>query len=467
MRAFEAAKSEPWLITAEWLRTILEITAREHTITPEIIDRIDARREALATRKGRKLDQTQYTTKRGNVAVIDVAGPIVRYADFFSEVSGLTSTQHLALDIQAALDDLTVNAIVLNIDSPGGEATGIHELGNQIFAARQANGGNKPIVAYASGFAASAAYWIASATEEIVVDNTAMLGSIGVVFAVPDPTKKKASEIEIVSTQSPKKRLDVTTEAGRSELQRWADELATVFIDTVARNRGVAADAVLTDFGQGSMRIGQDAIVHKMADRTGSLEALITELSQPGYGRSRVAAALKTKGENMNPTTNPTAPMTEAPEVAALRSENERLKIESAENRKKAEDALKDKKKTEANAKVDAWEREGKLSGNATTEARLFFVALAAGEPVTVEGFEKMIAALPKFDTKRISQGAGAGDAAPKTTTDVTLDDFAKSATNPDAAKRIGTALAARQKTNPKFTRTDLFRELKEGKPAA
>lgn len=115
-----------------------------------------------------------------------------------------------------------------------------------------------------------------------------------------------------------------------------------------------------------------------------------------------------------------------------------------------------ERRKTDANAKVDAWERDGRLSGNATKEARAFYTALAVGEAVTAEGFEKVIAALPKFDTKRVAENAEGQIAVPT----VTKDDFAKAATNPEVSKRIAAAVALRQKDNPKFTFSDLRREV-------
>jgi len=61
---------------------------------------------------------------------------------------------------------------------------------------------------------------------------------------------------------------------------------------------------------------------------------------------------------------------------------------------------------TEANSRVDTWEREGRLTGNATAEVRKVYVAAVTGQPITPASIEAMINALPKFDTKRISQDA-------------------------------------------------------------
>ncbi|KEZ65412.1 hypothetical protein C5I_0136090, partial [Pseudomonas syringae pv. syringae FF5] len=110
---------------------------------------------------------------RNGVAIIPVVGPVFRYANLFTEISGATSTQVLATDLQSALDDPSIKSIILNIDSPGGVAAGINELADQIHAGRA----RKRIVAYVGGTGASAAYWLASAASEIVIDETALLGS--------------------------------------------------------------------------------------------------------------------------------------------------------------------------------------------------------------------------------------------------------------------------------------------------
>lgn len=265
--AFHLAASRPWLIQQESLESILQVAQRYGDP------------EALATRLGRPLDNARTVVMRGGVAVIPVAGPIFRYANMFTEISGATSTQVLATDIQAALDNKYVRSIVLDIDSPGGEATGINELAKLIASAR----GTKRIVAYAGGSMASGAYWLGSAADEIVIDETAALGSIGVVMSYLDTSVRDAKSdvrrVEIVSSQSPDKRLDPATDEGRAKVQEIVDALADVFVSAVAANRGVTKDKVLTDFGRGGVLIGTHAVQAGMANRIGSLESVIAELA--------------------------------------------------------------------------------------------------------------------------------------------------------------------------------------------
>lgn len=259
----------PWAITEDYLRLIVEIGLRQN-LDPA----------AVEAQTGRRLDNTRTVEERGGVAIIPVIGPIARYLNLFSEISGGTSIQVLAKDFTAALNNPEVRAILLNIDSPGGEANGVHEFANMVYAAR----GKKPIVAYVGGMGCSAAYWIASAADEIVTDATALVGSIGVVAAMPIP---EGDEIIFVSSQSPRKHPDVTTEDGKADIQYTIDALAYVFIESVARNRGKTIDEVLDTFGGGSVFVGKHALVVGMTDRLGSYEETLAGM----VGRERGGVA--------------------------------------------------------------------------------------------------------------------------------------------------------------------------------
>ncbi|MDV2774826.1 S49 family peptidase [Pseudomonas aeruginosa] len=285
MRAFELAASQPWLMLPEHLENLLAIAERMGDP------------QALVTREGERLNKARTVTVRNGVAIVPVTGPIFRYANLFTEISGATSTQVLATDIQRALDDTAVRSIVLNIDSPGGVASGINELAELVYEGRK----RKRIVTYAGGYLASAAYWIGSAAEEIVIDETAMAGSIGVIVeavAQPDgPDKPK--RYQVVSRNAPNKRPDVTTEEGRKKIGETVDALAEVFENKVARNLGVAAERIPEMGDYGGLLVGAAAVKAGLAHRLGSLEALITELAKPAATQPRKASmkVVKTTAE--------------------------------------------------------------------------------------------------------------------------------------------------------------------------
>jgi ClpP class serine protease len=290
--------TRPWAILPTAYSQVLDVINREGLNLAAARERRDDHAARAVELYGSKpMDGARYMTIRNGVAIIDVYGPIARRANLFSEISGGTSIDLLARDVTSALDNPAVQSLLLVFDSPGGEVTGVSELAAALYAAR----GRKPMHAYVDGMACSAAYWLASACDTITTNDTALLGSIGVVMAMPDPTKTNIKEIEIVSSQSPNKRPDVTTEAGRGQIQTMLDHLADVFIQAVAMHRGVSAETVLANFGQGGVFVGQHAVDAGLADRVGSFEDTLAGLVAQTTTRRPGAAAARhqPKGETM------------------------------------------------------------------------------------------------------------------------------------------------------------------------
>ena len=263
-QALTAISREPWCITPSALQTIIEIANRETNL------------EAVEARLGRPLENTRTVSTRGNVAVIPVTGAIIRYANVFTSISGGTALSILAQDFAEAVSNENIDTILLNIDSPGGQASGIAEFADMIRAS------NKRVVAYVGNQCASAGYWIASSADEIIANKSAMVGSIGVVYALTDRSeadkKDGVTHIDIVSHVSPKKRPDISSKEGQGQIQAWADKLGDLFIGAVADFRGVSVEKVLGDFGQGDMLIAEDALKAGMIDRLGDFESLIEEI---------------------------------------------------------------------------------------------------------------------------------------------------------------------------------------------
>jgi capsid assembly protease len=259
----------PWAITQPGLATILAVLTR--TNVPA---------EALERDRGALLsnDRNAEVTIRDGVAIVSAAGPMVRRGDFFSRVSSATSYERVAKDLGIALEDPSVRAILLQLDSPGGTVTGVSDLAAMISAGKR----TKPIVVHSDGEIASAAYWLASAATEIVASPTVVVGSIGVRMTMK---KEKASAndrmvtFEFVSSQSPYKSVDPETDAGRAQIMRTVDALTQVFIETVAANRNASVEKVLSDFGRGDLLVGQAALDAGMIDRLGTFEETLARLA--------------------------------------------------------------------------------------------------------------------------------------------------------------------------------------------
>jgi len=207
---------------------------------------------------------------RAGVAVIPVNGPLVRRDSLY-----LCCYPRLRRQLAVALERADVRAIVFDVDSPGGDALSLAELSDLIYAARA----QKPIDAVVRGYGCSAAYFIASAAQAIFAARDSIIGSIGTVMTLLDWSKFDEDlgiqEINIVSSQSPKKLPDPTTVEGRSQLQEEVDAIADVFVRSVARNRGVTPENVLTAYGQGGVFIGEHAVTAGLADGIATVDEVI------------------------------------------------------------------------------------------------------------------------------------------------------------------------------------------------
>jgi predicted RecA/RadA family phage recombinase len=237
-----------------------------------------------------------------------------------------------------------------------------------------------------------------------------------------DKESTKSTTFEFVSKQSPHKNIDPETEAGRTHLQQRADELGGAFVDGVAKLRGVSVDKVLSDFGGGRMLMGKAAVDAGLVDGMTSQEKMIQALKQKrrGYDASlsRVAATNNSKEsfmftKEMKVKLGLAETATDADveaRLVALQGVDARLQTLEGDLQKEREEKLlaqAEKAKAEANALVDGWEREGIVSGNAVVKTRTIAVAIASGQPVTMEMFSEHMAAMPKVDTDRIATGAG------------------------------------------------------------
>jgi signal peptide peptidase SppA len=271
LRILAEIHERPWAITDRSMRTILDV-----------LERPVADLEAVAARIGRPLENTGNRVEmRGPVAILGVEGPLFRFANLFTEISGATSVERLATDFTAALDNPQVQHIVLNVNSPGGQVDGINELADMI----RYGSSRKPVTAYVDGLAASGGYWLAAAANRIVANESSFLGSIGVVATITDnrdaQERQGVKRYEIVSSQSPLKRTDIRTEEGKLQIQAIVDSLAELFIGRLAAFRSVSRETVAEKFGRGGMFIARQAVDAGMADAVSNFEALVTDLSAP------------------------------------------------------------------------------------------------------------------------------------------------------------------------------------------
>lgn len=228
------------------------------------------------------------------VAVIPVVGVIANR----TQSMGVGADQ-IAQAVTHAARSARVDAIVLDMDSPGGTVTGVPEAANAVHEASKV----KPVVSVSNGGMGSAAYWIGSAANEVVVSPSSKAGSIGVYMLHEDWTAKMETEgvklTEISAGKyktegAPWKPLDEEADAYlRSEVAaayKW-------FTGDVARFRGVTPADVRNGYGEGRFLGAKEAVAAGLADRVATLDETIARLVMGGSNKKNAAKAESFIGE--------------------------------------------------------------------------------------------------------------------------------------------------------------------------
>ena len=267
-------REQPWAILPGTLAVIQDVI-RFRAAGGRLSDEdIQARIGDRADRSGGRM--------QGSVAVLPLHGIIAHRARMVDDLSGPggTSTESFAQGLRAALADPDVKSVLIDVDSPGGSAFGVQELADEIRASR----GRKPIVAVANSMAASAAYWLATAADELVVTPSGLVGSLGVFSAHEDVSKQLEQEgvkVTLISAGEYKTEgnpFEPLTDEARAEAKRMVDTYYKAFVGGVAKGRGVAMGAVEADFGQGRSVLAKEAVKRGMADRVGTFDAELARM---------------------------------------------------------------------------------------------------------------------------------------------------------------------------------------------
>ncbi len=224
----------------------------------------------------------------GGVATIEIRGTMTKYGSSLSQNPG--SLRLMRAVRQAAADD-AVKSILLVIDSPGGTVSGTGDLADAVADAGQ----RKPVVTYAEDLMASAAYEVGSQAGRVVINNDAVVGSIGTYAVLYDWSQLFAREgVKAVVIRAGQFKgagtpgTEITADQ-IAEFQRMITAVNREFMNRVARGRRLPAERV-AELATGAVEVGRDAVAAGLADEIGTMEGamnLAKRLGAAGVGGAR------------------------------------------------------------------------------------------------------------------------------------------------------------------------------------
>lgn len=243
-----------------------------------------------------------------SIAVIPVLGTLVRRSSYLGAASGLTSYHDIEAMAEAAFADPEVRAVLLEIDSSGGEAGGVFDLAQQLRQLAQTSG--KPLWAIADEAALSAAYAITAAADRIWLTRTAEVGSIGVVAVHVDESVADAKAgLNYTFLHAGAHKVDGHPHAPlpapvAADIQADIDQLHEQFIALVAGFRRLTSEVIRAT--EARVYRGEAALQAGLADQIGTRAEAITALQRQlamSAGRSlrNKAAALSASRTTSSP----------------------------------------------------------------------------------------------------------------------------------------------------------------------
>jgi signal peptide peptidase SppA len=231
----------PWLIKPDWFMNAVGVikagkwpikAMEDEGPSPYQLARRAMLMGALSPEDARKWG---FYSLAGNVAVIDMVGPMMKGDSKYGGVNTVLTRQI----VRTAVSDDLASSILLVIDSPGGSVAGTAELATEVKNANE----KKPVHAHIDDLGASAAFWVASQARRVSANATAQVGSIGTVAVVEDTSKMYEAagvKVHVISTGEFKGAFaDGTpvTEAQIQYLQDLVNEINKHFLNAVADGR--------------------------------------------------------------------------------------------------------------------------------------------------------------------------------------------------------------------------------------
>ena len=240
-----------------------------------------------------------------NVAVIPIHGVMLKRSQvwhgwYSSRV--IVGSDHWSVITGDLVNRSDIETLVYDFDTGGGSVAGTERIGDAIWQARQAG---KRTIAVVNEFCASAGLWAASQCEHIVIPATGSVGSLGVYTIHMDNTKalQEWGFEKTVIHRGKYKGIDERSlnADAKADLQRFIDGKYSLFIDAVARGRGLSAEEVTQRWGESQLFTGTEAVNSGLADEIGTLQDVLESLRAGRGGR----VSIESPASDCDPETDP------------------------------------------------------------------------------------------------------------------------------------------------------------------
>ena len=295
----DRALNRPLLITPDKAQVIVQILSGRIGVNGPDASRFVG--ESFVADESGRVREKPYRVANG-VAIVTITGSLVNRGAWIGASSGLTSYEGIQHQLRTAENDSDVRAVLLDLATPGGEAVGAMETA----AAVRRLAAIKPVTAIVNGMAASAGYAIASGATEIVTTETGVSGSIGVVLLHADFSRQLANEgIEPTLIFAGAHKVDGNPfeplpDSVRSDLQAEVNGFYEAFVKSVGKGRGQRLTAAAARKTEARTFVGEAAVAAGVADRLGTFDEVLAQLSRAQGGRSNNVQTRRSRMDSDN-----------------------------------------------------------------------------------------------------------------------------------------------------------------------
>lgn len=284
----------PLLMAPDKLQAVLWALSQRMDIAVEAPDDPGVMRPAAAVGRWETRDSMRGSGMLidGGVGILPITGSLVHRGTWIGTSSGLQSYDGIAQQARMAAEDERIKSVLLDFNSYGGEAGGVADLAQELRDLAAV----KPVRAMINDAAASAAYWLAAAAQDISITETGIAGSIGVVLthqdisAAAEKAGVKITQIHAGANKLLGSPFKALSEADMAQLQESVDQLYALFTSRVDAYRGGKSNARATE---ARIYRGQAAVDAGLADQVTTGRALLAEMQAEVANRGKSRPTLK------------------------------------------------------------------------------------------------------------------------------------------------------------------------------